>query len=229
MAGCPLALVASMRQSPGDPRTWPRRNGTQVLRPANQVRSGGASMVASSSRSRSNAVASAFSNAAMYRSRSARACGPVGWAISSAAGASSLSRARARCSALLTDTVVVPSMTATSVAGNASTSRSTRIARCLGGRYCRLAMRASRSPSRAVTMAAGSADSGVTIASGMGCSPPPGPPAAQAAAGAGTPAWRRPRPPGGCRGTRGPCASRWPTRPARLPTRPASGRPPPPR
>ena len=115
-------------------------------------------------------LASAFSNAAMYWSRSARARGAVGSVIWSAARASSSSRARARCSALLTDAVVVPSMTATSVAGNASTSRRTSTARCLGGRYCRLAMSASRSPSRAATMAAGSAESGVTIASGTGCS-----------------------------------------------------------
>ena len=58
----------------------------QVLRPANQVRSGVASMTASSVRSRSSAAASAFSNAAMYWSRSARARGAVGSAIWSATG-----------------------------------------------------------------------------------------------------------------------------------------------
>jgi hypothetical protein len=48
-------------------------------------------------------------------------------------------------------------------------------ARCGPGRYCRLAMSASRRPSRAVMMAAGSAESGLTMASltrasGIGCS-----------------------------------------------------------
>ena len=71
---------------------------------------------------------------------------------------------------LLTAAVVVPSMSDTSAARNASTSRRTSTARCCGVRYCRLAISASRRLSRAVTMAAGSAESGITSASGTGWS-----------------------------------------------------------
>ena len=53
-AGCPLALAGSIRQVPGGPRTRSRRNGTQLARPANQVRSGVASRMASRTSSRSS-------------------------------------------------------------------------------------------------------------------------------------------------------------------------------
>src|ERR1700683_2168072 len=67
-----------MRQSPGAPRTHARRKGTQVWWPANQVRNGVASRVASAQSSCWSAAASAFWKAAMYRSRCARACGSAG-------------------------------------------------------------------------------------------------------------------------------------------------------
>ena len=85
----------------------------------------------------------------MYWSRSARASGSVGSVTSSAAGANSRRRVRARCSVLLTAVVVVPSMTATSTARKDSTSRRMSTARCVPDRYCRLATSASRRSSRA--------------------------------------------------------------------------------
>ena len=63
--------------------------------------------IAASARSAfSRAVVSAFSNPAMYWPSSSRARGSVGSMIRSGAGATSASRARARCSVLLTAAVV---------------------------------------------------------------------------------------------------------------------------
>jgi hypothetical protein len=66
------ALPNSM--DPGDTRVG-RRYSTQFLRPANQVKNGVASSVASTRSSRSRAAASAFSKAEMYWSSSARCSG----------------------------------------------------------------------------------------------------------------------------------------------------------
>src|SRR2546430_1909882 len=144
------------------------RYGRQGLMPAYQLRSGGASSVASFCSSRSGAWGSAASTAAMSPSSSSRWRGWVSWVISSATGLMSSSRARARCSALLTATTDMSSSSATSVAGQPSTSRRISTARCRGGRYCRLATRARRTLSRVATMDAGSASS--SQASGNGCS-----------------------------------------------------------
>src|SRR5262249_51027728 len=75
-AAGPLAAVAIIRQSPGDPR--PATAVAIASPPENQAADGGSSSVASRRSSFSRATASAFSNAAMYSPSSARACGPVG-------------------------------------------------------------------------------------------------------------------------------------------------------
>jgi hypothetical protein len=126
------------------------------------------SMAASVRSAFSRAAVSEFSNPAMYWPSSSRACGSVGSITLSGAGATSPSRARARCSVLLTAAVEVPSIVATSPALKPSTSRSRSTARCRAGRYCRLAMSASRTLLRAVRIVAGSCASGVTRASGTG-------------------------------------------------------------
>ena len=79
------------------------------------------------------------------------------------------------------------SIAATSAAEKASTSRSTSTARCLAGRYCRLATSASRRSPRLATIAAGSsagrlAGPGATIESGIGCNQEISAPAGTAAA-----------------------------------------------
>jgi hypothetical protein len=63
-------------------------------------------------------------------------------------GSRSSTVARARCSALLTEAVVVSSVSATSLAENPSTSRRISTARCVAGRNCSAAMNASSMLSR---------------------------------------------------------------------------------
>ena len=67
--------------------------------------------------------------------------------------------ARARCSRLLTATVVVPMASATSAAFHCRTSRSSSTARCRGDRCCSAAMNASRTDSREPTITDGSVGS----------------------------------------------------------------------
>ena len=81
---------------------------------------------------------------------------------------SSLSVARARWSALLTDATVVSSSSATSLACQRRTSRRMRTARWRGGRCWSAAMKASRIDSRATAVSAGSAAVGTTMPSGTG-------------------------------------------------------------
>ncbi len=78
--------------------------------------------------------------------------------------------ARARCSALLTDAVVVSSSEATSSAFQRSTSRRISTARWRGGRCCSAATNASRTDSRATAISAGSPASGSTRSSTIGSS-----------------------------------------------------------
>ena len=139
-------------------------------RPANQAGKGGISHWASSRSSRSKAAMSASWKAFMYRSNRARWSAPAGSTTRSSAGAASSSRARARCNALLTAAVVVPSSSATSAARQASTSRRISTTRCRAGRCCNAAMSASRMPARDATTAAGSPDAAASSASGMGWS-----------------------------------------------------------
>ncbi len=159
-----------MRHSPRVPSTWLRRNGTHVLRPANQVRSGVASRTASCTSSRSSAAASAFSNAAMYLIQQGPGLGParLGDLVGRRAhlrqlGPSPLQRALYRCDC--------PAEHDGDLGGGELQHVPQHQDGALaGGRYCRLAISASRSRSRAATMAAGSADSRVTSASGTGSS-----------------------------------------------------------
>ena len=78
--------------------------------------------------------------------------------------------ARARCRALLTETTVVPRSSATSAAGQQSTSRRMSTARWRGGSTCSAATKASRTVSRTTACSAGSAPSGRTSRSAIGSS-----------------------------------------------------------
>ena len=77
-------------------------------------------------------------NAAAKRSATCRSCAERGNGARSRPGPGSECAmvARARCSALFTDASVTESMVATSTDRKPSTSRSTRTARCRGGRRC---------------------------------------------------------------------------------------------
>ena len=76
---------------------------------------------------------------------------------SSSTGRASASWARARRSVLSTAADVVFSISATSAVRNASTSRRVSTARWRAGRCWSAAMKASRTPARPATIAAGSA------------------------------------------------------------------------
>ena len=141
-----------------------------VWRPVNQVSSGGISSAASARSSSASALPSAFSIAAANRSSTARRSGSAGSASSSSAGSARASWARARRTPLLTAVVVVPSRSATSVAGHSSTSRKISIARCRADRYCSAATKASRIPAREAAAAAGSSPSPASSTPGKGCS-----------------------------------------------------------
>ena len=77
---------------------------------------------------------------------------------------------RARCRALFTDTTLVSSSSATSVAFQRSTSRRISTARWRAGRCCSAATNASRMVSRDATSSAGSLAVGITRLSGIGSS-----------------------------------------------------------
>src|ERR1700730_852255 len=170
-AGCPFASVGISRKSPAAwaghwvATSWPMSPGERY-QPVN----GGISQTASALNRSTSAATSYFSKAATYRWSSSRCSGVVGSATSSSVGATWLICARARCSELFTAAVVVPSSTATSAARQFRTSLKMRTARCLGGRCCSAAMRASRMLSRDVTMVAGSPGPPPTMASGIGSS-----------------------------------------------------------
>ncbi|WP_228122482.1 hypothetical protein [Saccharothrix syringae] len=127
-AGWSFDVVGTMRQSPGEPRTVARSSRHRRL-PANQVGEPATSRAASARSARSRADRSAFSKPSTYCASSARASGEVGSSTSSAEGATSARRARARCSALFTAATDVPGMSATSAAGTSSTSRGISTAR----------------------------------------------------------------------------------------------------
>ncbi len=76
--------------------------------------------------------------------------------------------ARARCSALFTDATVVSSKVATSAADQRSTSHKINTARCLGGRCCRAATKASRTELRRTACSAGSATGWISRSDGIG-------------------------------------------------------------
>jgi ATP-dependent exoDNAse (exonuclease V) alpha subunit len=89
-------------------------------------------------------LADATSEASAKRATSSRSCGDRGRrALSRSPGTRVSSAVRARCSALLTQTSLLASISATSAARKPSTSRSTRTARCCGGRCWRAATNAS--------------------------------------------------------------------------------------
>ena len=123
-------------------------------------RNGVASRVASVAQQPFQAAASAFSKAAMYRSSSARARGSVGSSRSSAPGASFVQPGTGALQRAL-DRDRGGAEHDRDLGGGERQHVAQDEDRALpGGRYCRLAMSASRSHSRAATTAAGSAESG---------------------------------------------------------------------
>ena len=129
---------------------------------------GGIDHVASSRSSDVSESMSYRSNASTYRARSASWSSSAGCRVSASSIPTASSVARARWSALLTDATDVPSSSATSEAFQRKTSRRISTARCLGGRCCSAATKASRIDSRDSTTSAGSPPAGTTRPSGTG-------------------------------------------------------------